>query len=326
MSAIRFELVPERPYDLERTLRRYARFPEVVDRVEGGAYRRLLVIGNTPTLLRVGQRGSAARAVLEVELCGPGAARARSEAERLVRGALGAGQAVHGFYRAFRTDPALAPAIARERGLRSAGSPSVFEALVTAVLCQQVNLGFAYSIRRELAEHFGVRAHFAGETFVAFPDPATLSQQPAARLRQMRLSAAKTAALLAISQAFANGELVEAELASLPEAEVVTRLCALRGVGRWTAEIALMRGLWRPDVFPAADLGVVKHLALGLLGHREKAGEAEMRAFAESWRPYRSLALLYAYAELAHRQRLGAASDASTQRPRTRKRKTTRPA
>jgi 3-methyladenine DNA glycosylase/8-oxoguanine DNA glycosylase len=78
----------------------------------------------------------------------------------------------------------------------------------------------------------------------------------------------------------------------------VERLTALRGIGRWTAETVLIRGLGRLDAFPAADLGIVKYLAQGLLGRRSPASEAQMRAFAERWRPYRAVALVYAYAEL----------------------------
>ena len=79
-------------------------------------------------------------------------------------------------------------------------------------------------------------------------------------------------------------------------------MTAIKGVGRWTAEIALLRGLGRADVFPGADLGVVKYVAMKLLGHRARVTEARMRRFAERWRPYRGLALVYAYAEIARRR------------------------
>jgi 3-methyladenine DNA glycosylase/8-oxoguanine DNA glycosylase len=55
------------------------------------------------------------------------------------------------------------------------------------------------------------------------------------------------------------------------------------------------------DIFPGGDLGVVKYLAQGMLGHEGRAREKDMRRFAERWRPHRGLALIYAYAELAHR-------------------------
>jgi DNA-3-methyladenine glycosylase II len=105
-----------------------------------------------------------------------------------------------------------------------------------------------------------------------------------------------------LGQAFASGALREDDLAALPDEDVVERLIEIKGIGRWSAEIALLRGLARVDAFPAGDLGVVKYVAQGLLGKAEKASEADMRAFAERWRPYRGLALIYCYAELIRRR------------------------
>ncbi len=88
----------------------------------------------------------------------------------------------------------------------------------------------------------------------------------------------------------------------MTDEEAIARLTDLPGVGRWTAEIGLLRGLGRPDIFPAGDLGVVKYLAQGLLGHPQRATEDAMRRFSQRWSPHRSLALVYAYAELARRK------------------------
>jgi DNA-3-methyladenine glycosylase II len=126
-------------------------------------------------------------------------------------------------------------------------------------------------------------------------------------MRRFRLTRTKAAALVGLGEAFASGAFREEELAELPDDEIVERLVGLRGIGRWSAEIALLRGLARPDAFPAGDLGVVKYVARGLLGREEKASEAEMRAFAEAWRPWRGLALTYCYAELARREAEGGA-------------------
>jgi DNA-3-methyladenine glycosylase II len=182
----------------------------------------------------------------------------------------------------------------------------LWEALLTAILSQQINLSFAYDIRRELALTFGRTARWNGETFVAFPRPESIAVQTPSALRRFRLSRAKARALAGVARSFADGTLVEEEIASLPEEAAIERLTAIPGVGRWTAEIALLRGLGRVDVFPAADLGVVKYLAQGLLGRKGLAREDDMRRYSERWRPYRGLALVYAYAELLRRRRVGA--------------------
>ena len=223
---------------------------------------------------------------------------------RIVEIGLGAGLDVRPFYRAFREDPLLSEALRHSRGLRIAGTASLWEAIVTAVLSQQINLAFAYDIRRELSVAFGRRARFDGETWFAFPEPSRIARETEASLRKFRLSGAKAGTLSRTAAAFASGEITEEEVAALPDEEAIERMTSIKGIGRWTAEIALLRGLGRADVFPGGDLGVVKYVAMQLLGHRARVTEKKMRRFADRWRPYRGLALVYAYAEIHRRARL----------------------
>ena len=313
-------VVPERPYALALTAARYARFPEVVDRFDGSAYRRFLPVGRSGALLTVRQEGVPSRAALAWSLEGPAARspEAAALARRIIGVALGAAQPVRPFYRALRDDPVIGTAIRDFPGLRGAGVPSLWEALVTAILAQQVNLRFAYDIRRELAETFGRRKRFGGATWLAFPEPRAFAGETRRSMRRFRLSDSKARAILGLAEAFASGALVEADVAALDDEAAIERLTSFRGVGRWTAEIGLLRGLGRADVFPAADLGVVKYLAQELLGRRLRAKEADMRRWAGRWKPWRGLALVYGYAEL-NRRREGSPRPAPPRhRPRAR--------
>jgi len=296
--------VPERPYSLALTAERYARFPEVVDLFDGVTYRRFLPAGRTGALFSVSQVGAPARAVLAWTLTGPGAGspEVAAAARRILSVSLGGGQAVRPFYRALAADPVIGAAIRDFPGMRAAGVPSLWEALVTAILAQQVNLRFAYDIRRELAETFGKRARFDGRTYFAFPLPRAFGVETPAAMRRFRLSDSKARAILALAEAFESGALDEEEIAGLDDEAAIETLTAFRGVGRWTAEIGLWRGLGRADVFPAGDLGVVKYLAQGLLGRRARAKEPAMRRWSERWKPWRGLALAYGYAELNRRK------------------------
>jgi DNA-3-methyladenine glycosylase II len=305
----RFSYAPRGPYSLAETASRFTRWPETVDRFDGTSYRRLLSVGRAVVLLQVRQIGTTARARLRVTLEGEDARSpaAHAAALRMVEIGLGAGLDTRAFYRAFREDPLIAEALRHSRGLRIAGAASLWEAMVTAVLSQQVNLVFAYDIRREMAVAFGRKARLAGETFIAFPEPRRIARETESALRRFRLSRAKAATLRRLAEAFASGDLSEAEIARLSDEEAIERLTAIKGVGRWTAEIGLLRGLGRTDVFPGGDLGVVKYVAMELLGHRARVTEKRMRRFADRWRPHRGLALVYAYAEIGRRRALAKA-------------------
>lgn len=301
-----FPLVPSRPYSLGLTAERFARFSDAVDLFDGEEYRRLLPV-RPAALLSVRQEGGPTRALLRVTLEGRGSRlpEARTAAERVLARSLGTSTDVGAFERRFRNDALLGPAIRRFRGLRVAGAPTLWEALVLAVLAQQINLSFAASIRHELVVAFGRRARIGGRRYFDFPTPKRIAQAGARGLKGFRLSKSKRDTILRLARGFASGRLDEGALAALPDDEVVERLTRIRGVGTWTAEVALLRGLGRPDAFPAGDLSIVKYLAVGLLGHEAPSTERAMRELSESWRPFRSFALVYMYAQLAYLEKEG---------------------
>ncbi|MDP6981289.1 MAG: hypothetical protein QF570_22235 [Myxococcota bacterium] len=322
MQSIRFEVKPEQPYSLARTAARLVRFTTLVDRLDAsGAYSRCLHLAGSPAVIEVEQLAPPSRPRLAVRLRGPAVrgAAAREDATRFVLRSLGAGCRLQPFYRKLARDPFLERAISEHRGMALCGGATLWEAMVTSILAQQVNLQFAYSIYDALTLRYGDRIEVAGESRVAFPTPERLARVRETTLRGFKLSAAKAGAIRRVASAFAKGELDEGELDGLDDEAVIARLVAYKGIGRWTAETSLIRGLGRLDVFPAGDLGVVKRLAIDMLGRDGVAREQEMRDFAERWRPHRSLALIYAYAAL-----YGAAPAAASPARREKKTRATR--
>lgn len=304
-EAVRFELVPLRPYSLALTAARLSAFPELVDRFVGKVYRRLLFVGRSPTLMEVEQRGAPGRAVLEVRLTGHEARskEAKAAAKRVLEKVMGISTDVRPFYRKFGKDPLLGPLIKTFRGLRATGRSTLWETLVQIVVSQQINLKFAHSILYELAQELGRRARFDDTLYFTFPAPARIARLNENELRTFRLSRGKASTLLRLAEVFQSGHLSEEKLEGLTDEETIEVLTSIKGVGRWTAEFTLLRGMSRFDVFPGGDLGVVKYLAQGLLGHSKPVPEEDMREFAERWRPHRGLALIYTYAELARRMK-----------------------
>jgi DNA-3-methyladenine glycosylase II len=208
-------------------------------------------------------------------------------------------------------DPVVARLAARWPGLRPVLQPDLLTAVVRAISAQQVNLGFAAVLRARLARAVG-RHH----TVPVPPDPGVppspdpdrgevwsleagaLAAADPAELRALQFSTAKAAATVRFAAAVAAGEVSLAELARLPDDEVVARLVAYPGIGRWTAEWLLARTLGRARVV-AGDLGVRKAVGAAYLGGRLPS-EAEVRAVTAHWGPAAGVAqqlLLHALAE-----------------------------
>jgi DNA-3-methyladenine glycosylase II len=188
-------------------------------------------------------------------------------------------------------DPRLGELIARVGpcGIHaSRGGPDPardhFMGLITAIVSQQLSSKAAMTI-------LGRVKALAGDPS-ALPDPASLLALPEDRLRTAGLSGAKTASVRDLSGRVARGELNLAALDAMDDEAVIEALCAVRGVGRWTAEMFLMFRLGRMDVLPVADLGIQKGVQ-SLFGLRKRPTPDRMRALTKSWRPYRSVGCWY---------------------------------
>lgn len=129
-------------------------------------------------------------------------------------------------------------------------------------------------------------------------DAAALAQIDEASLRQIGLSGAKARAVRELGSELISGSFSFDALEPLSDPEAEARLLALRGVGSWSAQMFLLRGLGRPDVFPAGDLGLRRGIeSLYALPELPSVAEAAERALA--WRPYRSYAAKYLWLHYA---------------------------
>lgn len=177
-------------------------------------------------------------------------------------------------------DPVVADLDARHRGKRTVQQPDTLHALVRSISAQQVNLRWAATTRARLARAAGTPYRVAGHTAYAF-DADRLAGASVAELRALQFSVRKAEYLVGVAAAVASGSLDGADLAGLGDEEVVRRLTALRGLGRWSAEWFLARTLSRPRVV-AGDLGVRKAVG-SAYGHPTVPSEAQTRTLTAHW-------------------------------------------
>lgn len=179
-----------------------------------------------------------------------------------------------------RADPVMARLVERYPGVRPVLYTDAFTGIIRSISAQQVNLRWAATTRRRLAEAFG-RPHWLGEHVVYSLEAERLAEVSVAELRALQFTTRKAEYITSLARAMAQGHLNLAALAGQSDAEVIACLMAVRGIGRWTAEWFLARVLGRPCV-AAGDLGVRKAVGLAYLQGRLPS-EAEVRELTAHW-------------------------------------------
>ncbi len=157
-----------------------------------------------------------------------------------------------------------------------------YQSLLRALLYQQLAGAAASAIERRFLALFGARV----------PEPNELLAKRPEELRAVGISRQKAGYLHSLAEHAATGRLKERDLFRAPDDEVIEAVTAIKGVGRWTAEMLLIFCLGRPDILPTGDLGV-QRVMKGAYGLVSLPDPATMLQMAEPWRPYRSAAAWY---------------------------------
>jgi DNA-3-methyladenine glycosylase II len=189
-----------------------------------------------------------------------------------------------------RRDPVLASAIRHigPCGMADRQRKDHLSALVGAIVSQQLSTKAAATIFARFVALFP-----EGQPLAA----AAINEQSDTALRGVGLSGQKVSYLRDLSARIADGRLRLDELETLPDEEVIERLTAVKGFGRWTAEMFLMFRLHRPDVLPAGDLGIVNAIQR-LYKLRKRPNAVRVLKMGEVWKPYRSVASWYLWQSL----------------------------
>ncbi|HEX5618614.1 MAG TPA: hypothetical protein VFX51_09350 [Solirubrobacteraceae bacterium] len=184
-----------------------------------------------------------------------------------------------------RTDPVVGPLAERMRGLKPPRFPSVFEALVNGVACQQLSLTVGIHLLNRLTVAHGHAAADGLPDARAFPDPVALASLQPEELKRHGFSTTKARTIIEIARAITAGDLDLEALHALDDDAAVERLIGLHGIGRWTAEYVLLRGLGRLHVFPGDDVGAQSKLKR-LLGIDTPLGYDDVRTLVARWQPF----------------------------------------
>jgi DNA-3-methyladenine glycosylase II len=245
MDRLAFSIVPVAPFRLDFTawaLRR--RRQNIIDRWDGATYRRVLPFDDVPIEVAVTQSGACDAPRLQVILSGPGLRpEFKEQAKSLMEKMLGLRVDLAPFYRMAHHDAKLLLLVEKFRGVKPPRFPTIFETLANAFACQQLSLSVGLGMLSRMACACGLSLQQDGETSYAFPRPENLAGLGPSAIRELGFSDNKTRAFLELADNIVSGRINFDSLEKMDNEAVVASLLKLRGVGRWTAEYVLLRGL-----------------------------------------------------------------------------------
>ncbi len=197
------------------------------------------------------------------------------------------------FVKAVRRDALLGPLAHKQPGMRIVQSATVFEALTWAIIGQQINLTFAIALRRTFIEQAG-RQHSSG--LWCYPEARDVARLEAEGLTTRKFSRSKAETLLRLAQLVDSGALTLERTAD--PAEISAALLAVKGIGPWTVNYALLRGYGYADCSLHGDVAI-REAFKRLLGEDEKPDMARTEALLAQYAPYRTMAAAHLWASLA---------------------------
>jgi len=192
---------------------------------------------------------------------------------------------------AIRSDPVISHLADPLEGLKPFTQPSLFEALVKAILQQQVTYRFACQVARDLVLAYGPSCQLGGQRLRGFPGAERVAKLSEEELRACR-AGYKASYLSELARLVVSGQLDLESMAQLETEEALQALDRLRGVGRWTAELTVLTGLRRLEVFPCDDLGIRNLISNLYMGGRP-AKRKDVERVAQRWGEQAAMVLYF---------------------------------
>ncbi|AVX21549.1 MAG: DNA-3-methyladenine glycosylase family protein [Bacillota bacterium] len=290
---------PPAPTDLPGMLKRMrSAGQDVLYRLGENGLQKALSWDGRPVLLTVQEEGTVTKPCWHIEVAGPELPPDWQErAIAYLSHVFCLNFDLPAFYQFCRQHLPLAALVERFYGQRMILEPTLYEAAISSIIAQQLNLSFCAQLKRNLLVRCNCQWHWEGVDWLLFPEPQQLVRLTAEDLRLLKFSRSKAEYVLGVAQATATGQLNWSKVETMPEQEAMSYLISWRGIGRWTAECILLFGQGRSDLLPAADIGL-RNAVGQLWGLGRQATEAEVREIGEGWRPYRSWVTHYLWLSL----------------------------
>ena len=288
------KIYPQSPYNFELSAKIFSNGDPQIERYEKGSFWQLIWLHNNLVLITVRSMGSIDQPELSVSIKPD--TELNSEdlvlARQKVCSIFNLDFNLRYFYDDMKDDRILSKLIPKLRGLNSPTTPTFFEAIVSSIIEQQISLKAARSIENKMIKKFGNTLKLEGATYYSFPTPQTLSKLEREDLRGSGLSFRKAEYVIGLSKCIEDNKLDLNKLKTKNTSEIIQELLKVRGIGFWTAELAVIRGLHRLVALPADDIGL-RRVVSHYYKNDKPISSDELRIIAKDWGKWSGLVAFY---------------------------------
>jgi DNA-3-methyladenine glycosylase II len=289
------KIKPIKPFNFELSTRIFSDGDEKIRSHKKGKYRQLLRTTDNLILITITSSGTVDKPELSVDLDSD---KTISDEDReLVRKTVitifNLDFDLKPFYEEVKNDAVMEKLIKKLKGLNSPTTATVFEALVSSIIEQQISLKAAHSIEHRMIKTFGDQLKVENQTYYAFPTPQKLASLTKDQLRECGLSFRKAEYIVDLSNQIVEGKLDLERLKDYQDVnEIIPELSKIRGVGVWTGELTILRGMHRLEAFPADDIGLRRAVSHYYCNDKRISAE-KAREIAAKWGKWKGLAGFY---------------------------------
>jgi len=288
------KIIPKSPFNFELSVKIFSNGDPQIQRYEKGFYWQLIWLNNKLVLITVRSLGSVDKPELSVSIKPDNELNKKDNvlARKILTSIFNLDFDLKYFYEDMHEDSIMSKLTLKLRGLNNPTTPTFFEAIVSSMIEQQISLKAARSIETKMIKEFGNILQLDGETYYSFPTPETLSNLEKEDLREYGLSFRKAEYVIDLSKCIEENKLDLNELKTKSTSEIISELLKIRGIGVWTAELAVIRGLHRVVALPADDIGL-RRVVSHYYNNDEPISADELRRIAKGWGRWSGLAAFY---------------------------------
>ena len=290
------KLKPLAPYDLKLNVRMFIGNDPRINGFEKNKFWQVIRVNHKPILVIIESTGSVDEPGLSVTLKSNTKITDNDKisAENTIVYMFNLDFDLKEFYEYIKNDSVMSKITKEFRGLNNLTTATVFEALASSIIEQQISFKAAQSIERQLIRDHGEELHLDGEVYYAFPTPESLSKLTKEKLRESGLSLRKADYIINISKLIVEDTLdLESFKKYADMNAIIEELSQLRGVGEWTAHLTVLRSMHhRHQAFPADDLGLRKAISQYYCDDKKISAD-NARQIANKWGKWKGLAAYY---------------------------------